>query len=67
MSVTSKSMWPAVKAMLHSAYDQLDAPAVDAQFDRLLDYVQNTLPEVYDIVPTSDTPIDKETLPTLTA
>ncbi len=48
MSVTPKSMWPAVKAMLHSVYDQPDAPAVHAQFDRLLDYVQNTLPEVYE-------------------
>ena len=26
MSVTPKSMWPAVKAMLHSVYDQPDAP-----------------------------------------
>ncbi len=25
MSVTPKSMWPAVKAMLHSVYDQPDA------------------------------------------
>ena len=47
MSVTPKSMWPAVKAMLHSVYDQPDAPAVDAQFDRLLDYVQTKLPEVH--------------------
>ena len=28
MAVTPKSMWPAVKAMLHSVYDQPDAPAV---------------------------------------
>ena len=33
--------------MLHSVYDQPDAPAVDAQFDRLLDYVQTKLPEVH--------------------
>jgi putative transposase len=46
MSVTPKSMWPAVKAMLHSVYDQPDAPAVSAQFDRLLDYVQEKLPAV---------------------
>ncbi len=44
MSVTPKSTWPAVKAMLHSVYDQPDAKAVHAQFDRLLDYVQDTLP-----------------------
>ncbi|GAW49588.1 MULTISPECIES: IS256 family transposase [unclassified Nocardioides] len=48
MSVTPKSMWPAVKAMLHSVYDQPDRPAVHAQFDRLLDYVDALLPEVHD-------------------
>ncbi|MEJ7633539.1 IS256 family transposase [Aeromicrobium sp.] len=46
MSVTPKSMWPAVKAMLHSVYDQPDAAAVQAQFDRLLDYVDDKLPAV---------------------
>lgn len=48
MGVTPKSMWPAVKAMLHSVYDQPDRPAVHAQFDRLLDYVEGKLPEVHD-------------------
>ncbi|HLS26681.1 MAG TPA: IS256 family transposase [Beutenbergiaceae bacterium] len=48
MSVTPKNMWPAVKAMLHSVYDQPDAPAVQAQFDRLLDYVADNLPEVHE-------------------
>ena len=46
MSVTPKNMWPAVKAMLHSVYDQPDAPAVAAQFDRLIDYVDDRLPDV---------------------
>ncbi len=46
MSVTPKSMWPAVKAMLHSVYDQPDAAAVHAQFDRLIDYVTEKLPAV---------------------
>ena len=46
MGITPKSMWPAVKAMLHSVYDQPDAAAVDAQFDRLLDYVVEKLPQV---------------------
>jgi putative transposase len=46
MSVTPKSMWPAVKAMLHSVYDQPDAQAVNAQFDRTLDYVTEKLPQV---------------------
>ena len=48
MAVTPKGMWPAVKAMLHSVYDQPDAAAVHAQFDRLLDYVAEKLPAVHD-------------------
>ena len=48
MSVTPKSMWPAVKAMLHSVDDQPDSGAVQAQFDRLLDYVQEKLPAVHE-------------------
>ena len=47
MSVTPKALWPAVKAMLHSVYDQPDAAAVHAQFDRLPDYVQDKLPEAF--------------------
>ena len=46
MSVTPKTMWPAVKAMLHSVYDQPDAVSVEAQFDRLLDYTSEKLPAV---------------------
>jgi hypothetical protein len=46
MATTPKPMWPGVKAMLHSVYDQPDAAAVDAQFDRLLDYVAGKLPAV---------------------
>ncbi|GAB09493.1 putative transposase [Gordonia araii NBRC 100433] len=48
MSVTPKTLWPAVKAMLHSVYDQPDADAVNAQFDRLLDYVDTRLPDAHD-------------------
>lgn len=48
MAVTPKSMWPAVKAMLHSVYDQPDAASVHAQFDRLLDYVDGKLPAVFE-------------------
>ncbi|GAB2644876.1 hypothetical protein GCM10027270_35570 [Nocardioides ginkgobilobae] len=48
MAVTPKSMWPAVKAMLRSVYDQPDATAVHAQFDRLLDYVAEKLPAAHD-------------------
>ncbi|GAA4773604.1 IS256 family transposase [Citricoccus nitrophenolicus] len=46
MGITPKSMWPAVKAMHHSVYDQPDAAAVNAQFDRLLDYVSEKRPAV---------------------
>ncbi|WP_454159291.1 transposase [Microbacterium lacticum] len=53
MSVTPKSMWPAVKAMLHSVYDQPDADAVNAQFDRLLDYVDGKLPDAHDHLDTA--------------
>ena len=53
MGVTPKSMWPAVKAMLHSVYDQPDRPAVHAQFERLLDDVDDKLPEVHDHLDTA--------------
>ncbi|MDV3264350.1 IS256 family transposase, partial [Mycobacterium avium] len=53
MSICPKSMWPAVKAMLHSVYDQPDAPAVAAQFDRLIDYVTDKLPAVADHLATA--------------
>jgi putative transposase len=46
MSVCPKSAWPAVKTMLHSVYDQPDATAVAAQFDKLLDSVGEKLPAV---------------------
>jgi putative transposase len=46
MSVCPKSAWPAVKTMLHSVYDQPDATAVAAQFDKLLDSVGEQLPAV---------------------
>jgi putative transposase len=46
MSVCPKSAWPAVKTMLHSVYDQPDADAVHAQFDKLLDSIGGKLPAV---------------------
>src|SRR3954469_25524357 len=46
MQVCPKSAWPAVKTMLHSVYDQVDAAAVRAQFDKLLDSVSRSLPKV---------------------
>lgn len=44
LSITPKSLWPAVKAMLYSVYDQPDAASAQAQFNRLLDYVTDKLP-----------------------
>ena len=46
MSVCPKSAWGAVKAMLHSVYDQPDADAVHAQYDKLLDHVTGRLDDV---------------------
>ena len=44
MSVTPKALWPAVKAMLHSVYDQPDAASVKRSIRRLLDYVHDKPP-----------------------
>jgi putative transposase len=46
MSATPKSAWGWVKALLHSVYDQPDADAVHAQFDRVLDTLAEKLPAV---------------------
>ena len=48
MSVCPKSSWGAVKALLHSVYDQPDAKAVHAQYDKMLDTLDGKLPEVVD-------------------
>src|SRR5437763_7063368 len=44
MSVTPKSAWGWVRALLHSVYDQPDAQAVHAQFDRVRDTLAEKLP-----------------------
>jgi putative transposase len=46
MQVTPKSSWGWVKALLHSVYDQPDAEAVHAQFDRIVDALTDKLPQV---------------------
>jgi transposase-like protein len=46
MSATPKAQWGWVKAMLHSVYDQPDAKAVHAQFDKMLDALSEKLPTV---------------------
>ena len=46
MSVTPKNAWGWVKALLHSVYDQPDADAVHAQFDKMLDALAEQLPAV---------------------
>src|SRR4051794_37397783 len=48
MAVTPKSSWGWVKALLHSIYDQPDADAVHAQFDRVVDALTDKLPAVAD-------------------
>src|SRR3954454_21483897 len=48
MSVTPKSSWGWVKALLHSVYDQPDTEAVHAQYDRILDALADKLPNVHD-------------------
>ncbi len=46
MDVTPKSSWGWVKALLHSVYDQPDAQAVHAQFDRVVEALADKLPAV---------------------
>ena len=46
MSVTPKSSWPWVKALLHSVYDQPDTASVHAQFDRITESLREKLPTV---------------------
>ena len=46
MAATPKSSWGWVKALLHSVYDQPDAPAVHDQFDRVVDALTGKLPAV---------------------
>ena len=46
MSVTPKSQWGWVRALLHSVYDQPDAESVNAQFDRVLEGLYEKLPTV---------------------
>ena len=46
MAATPKSQWGWVKALLHSVYDQPDAEAVHAQFDRVLEGLYEKLPAV---------------------
>jgi putative transposase len=46
MSVTPKSQWGWVKALLHSVYDQPNAEAVHAQFNRVLEGLHEKLPQV---------------------
>src|SRR4051794_7874739 len=47
MSLCPKHAWGGVKAMLHSVFDQIDADAVHAQYDKLLNQLETSLPEVH--------------------
>ena len=53
MSITPKASWPWVKTMLHSIYDQPDAPSVHAQFDRAISALEAKLPAVADHLETA--------------
>src|SRR3954469_15508732 len=54
MAVCPKHAWPGVKTMLHSVYDQPDAAAVHAQFDKLLDSeLVASLPAVHEHLDTA--------------
>jgi putative transposase len=46
MSITPKSSWPWVRTLLHSVFDQPDAESVVAQYDRVLDALNDKLPKV---------------------
>ncbi|MDN5757428.1 MAG: IS256 family transposase [Tomitella sp.] len=48
MSVCPKSQWPGVKALLHSVYTQPDAQAVRAQYQHMLDTIEDHLPTVFE-------------------
>jgi len=47
MSTTPKSSWPWVKTLLQTVFDQPDADAVHAQFDRVLDALEHKLPRSF--------------------
>ena len=46
MAATPKSQWGWVKALLHSVYDQPDAQAVHAQFDRVRNELTQRFPKI---------------------
>lgn len=48
MAACPKAAWPGVKALLHSVYDQPDADAVAAQYDKMLDQLAGPLPAVHE-------------------
>ena len=48
MSVCPKSEWLGVKTLLHSVYTQPDAEAVHAQYQHMLDTVEQRLPAVFE-------------------
>ena len=48
MSQTPKASWPWVKTLLHSIYDQPEAEGVHAQFDRVVEALEEKLPKIAD-------------------
>lgn len=57
MAATPKPSWPWVKTLLHSIYDQPDADAVHAQFDRVVTALEDKLPAVAEHLETARTDI----------
>jgi putative transposase len=53
MDVCPKASWGWVKVLVHSVYDQPDAAAVHAQYDRVLDALADKLPQVADHLDTA--------------
>jgi len=48
MDVCPKTSWPWVKTLLQTIFDQPDAEAVAAQYDKVLDALANQLPAAHD-------------------
>ncbi|GAB3287814.1 IS256 family transposase [Kineosporia babensis] len=57
MSATPKSSWPWVKTLLHSVFDQPDADSVHAQFDRVIESLDEKLPAVAEHLETARTDV----------
>ncbi|KLL95716.1 hypothetical protein NJ76_23115 [Rhodococcus sp. IITR03] len=46
MTVSPRTLWPCVKTLLHSVYDQPDSDSVHAQYDQVIDALEEKLTKV---------------------